>query len=50
MIRIDLELIIGESNYFPEVPKYKIRGKEVNCLTFASMNGRITGVILVKVL
>ena len=47
---IDLELNIGESKYYPEGPKCKYRGKEVDCLTFASESGGITGAILVKIL
>jgi hypothetical protein len=30
---IDLELNIGKSKYYPEGPKCKFRGKEVDCLT-----------------
>ena len=47
---IDLELNIGESKYYPEGPKCKYRGKEVDCLTFASKSGGITGAILVKIM
>jgi hypothetical protein len=47
---IDLELNIGESKYYPEGPKCMYRGKQVDCLTFASESGGITGAILVKIL
>jgi hypothetical protein len=47
---IDLELNIGESKYYPEGPKCTYRGKQVDCLTFASESGGITGAILVKIL
>jgi hypothetical protein len=47
---IDLELNLGERKYYPEGPKCKYRGKEVDCLTFASESGGITGAILVKIL
>jgi hypothetical protein len=45
---IDLELYLGESKYYPEGPKCVYRGKEADCLTFASKSGGITGAILVK--
>ncbi len=47
---IDLELNVGRSKYYPEGPKCKYRGKVVDCLTFASESGGITGAILVKIL
>ncbi len=47
---IDLELNIGQSKYYPEGPKCKYRGRDVECLTFASESGGITGAILVKIL
>ena len=47
---IYLELNIGDSKYYPEGPKCNYRGKEVECLTFASESGGITGEILVKIL
>ncbi len=47
---IDLELNLGERKYYPEGPKCKYRGKEVDCLTFASESGGITGAILVNIL
>ena len=47
---IDLELNICESKFYPEGPKCKYRGKVVDCLTFASESGGITGAILVKIL
>ncbi len=45
-----LELNIGEGKYYPGGPKCKYHGKTVDCLTFASESGGITGKILVKVL
>jgi hypothetical protein len=33
---IDFELNLGESKYYPEGPKCMYRGKEVDCLNFAS--------------
>ena len=47
---IDLELNLGQSKYYPEGPKCKYRGKDLECLTFASESGGITGAILVKIL
>ena len=47
---INLELNIGESKHYPEGPKCKYREKEVDCLTFTSESGGITGVIPVKIL
>ena len=47
---IDLELNIGQSKYYPEGPKCKYMGRDVECLTFASKSDGITGAILVKIL
>jgi hypothetical protein len=47
---IILELNFGEGKYYPGGPKCKYKGKIVDCLTFASESGGITGEILVKVL
>ena len=47
---LDLELNVCESQYYPGGPKCIFRGKEVDCLTFASESGGITGAILVKIL
>jgi hypothetical protein len=47
---IVLELNIGESKYYPEGPKCKYRGKEVDCLTFTSESEGITDAVLVKIL
>ncbi len=47
---IDLELNFGEGKYYPGGPTCKYNGKVVNCLTFTSESGGITGEILVKIL
>ena len=47
---IDLELNIGESQYYPEGPQCKYRGKEVDCRAFTSESGGITGAVLVNIL
>ena len=47
---IVIELNFGEGRYYPGGPKCKYHGKIVDCLTFVSESGGITGEILVKVL
>jgi len=47
---LDLELNIGQSKYYPEGPKCKYWGNNVNYLTFASESCGITGAVLVKIL
>ena len=47
---IDFETNIGEGKFHPGGPKCKYNGKEVDCLTFASESGGITGGILVNIL
>ena len=46
----DMNLNMGEGNYYPGGPKCIYNGKEVECLTFCSESGGITGDILVKIL
>ena len=45
---IDFETNTGEGKYFPGGPKCVYNGKEIDCLTFASASGGISGDILVK--
>ena len=47
---IVIELNFGEGRYYPGGPKCKYHDKIVDCLTFVSEYGGITGEILVKVL
>ena len=47
---IDFEANCGEGKHYPLGPKCKYRGKEVDCLTFASESGGISGDILVEIL
>ncbi len=47
---IDLELNFGEGKYYPGGTTCKYNGKVVDCLTFTSESGGITGEILVKIL
>ena len=46
----DLELNFGEGKYYPGGPTCKYNGKVVDCLTFTSESGGITGEILVEIL
>ena len=46
---IVLELNFGEGKYYPGGPKCKYYDKIIDCLTFVSESGGITGEILVKV-
>jgi hypothetical protein len=46
----DLELNFGEGKYYPGGPKCKYNGKVVDCLTYTSESGGITGEILVEIL
>jgi hypothetical protein len=45
-----LELNFGEGKYYPGGPKCKYNGKVVDCLTYTSESGGITGEILVEIL
>ena len=47
---IDFEMNSGEGKYYPGGPKCLYNGKQVDCLTFLSKSGSITGEILVKIL
>ena len=47
---IDFELSTGEGKYFPGGPTCQYNGKTVDCLTYCSPSGGITGEILVKIL
>ena len=47
---IELEVNFGEGKYYPGGPKCKFNGKVVECLTFVSESGGITGDILVDIL
>ena len=46
----NLELNFGEGKYYPGGPKCKYNGKVVDCLTYTSESGGITGEILVEIL
>ena len=46
----DYNMNIGEGKYYPGGLKCKYNGKEVDCLTFCSESGGITGKILVAIL
>ena len=41
---------MGDGKYYPGGPKCNYKGKEVDCLTFVSKSGGITGGILVEIL
>ena len=47
---INFETNTGEGKYFPGGPKCVYNGKEIDCLTFASESGGISGDIFVKIL
>ena len=47
---IDYEANMGEGKYYPGGPKCTYMGKQVDCLTFGSESGGITGEILVEIL
>ena len=47
---IDFELNVGEGTYYPGGPKCRYNGKIVDCLTYVSESGGITGDILVEIL
>jgi hypothetical protein len=47
---IELEGNFGEGKYYPGGPKCKFNGKVVDCLTFSSESGGISGDILVDIL
>ena len=48
--KIDYEMNVGEGKYYPGGPKCKFNSKVVECLTFGSESGGITGEILVGIL
>ena len=48
--KIDLKLNLGKGKYYPEGPQCNFNGKVVDCLTFCSESGGITGDILVQIL
>ena len=48
--KIDMNLNFGEGKYYPGGPTCKYNGKVVDCLTFISESGGITGNILVDIL
>ena len=45
----DLELYFGEGKFYPGGPTCNYNGKVVDCLTFTSESGGITGEILVEI-
>ncbi len=47
---IDFQLNLGEGKYYPGGPNCMSNGKLVDCLTYASESGGITGGILVEIL
>jgi hypothetical protein len=47
---IDWQLNLGEGKYYPGGPKCMYNGKVVDCLTYASESGGITGDILIEIL
>ena len=48
--KIDAKLNLGEGKYYPGGPKCSYNGKVMDCLTFCSPSGGITGAILVEIL
>ena len=47
---IDMDINFGEGKYYPGGPTCKYNGKVVDCLTFISESGGITGDILVDII
>ena len=47
---IDFQMNFDEGKYYPGGPKCHYKGKEIDCLTFASEGGGINGGILVEIL
>jgi hypothetical protein len=47
---IDVEMNVGKGKYYPGGPTCQYNGKTVDCLTFVSESGGITGDILVAIL
>jgi hypothetical protein len=47
---IDFSLNFGEGKYYPGGPKCSYNGKIVDCLTYVSESGGISGDILVEIL
>ena len=48
--KIDFELNVSEGTYYPGGPKCRYNEKIVDCLTYVSESGGITGEILVEIL
>jgi len=49
-MEIDFEMNFGEGKYYPGGPKCRFNGKEVDCLTYVSESGGMTGDILIEIL